>query len=140
VTVPHGTSVLTETTLDIMANKAAYAEDFDRDLADRQTRRNLDAMALEGNGRVDEAIELYEHNVADGFEGDWPYGRLVAHYERTGRLKEAERILMRGIQVFTESKRRTPADRRAVLRAFKGRLKILQKRIRDESKTNSAPP
>ena len=130
--------MLRETTLEIMAGKAAYAEDFDRDLADRQTRRNLDALALEGDGRIDEAVELYEQNIADGFEGDWPYGRLVAHYERTGRLKEAERILMRGIQVFAESKRRTPADRRSVLRAFKGRLKLVQKRIRDEAKAVSA--
>jgi hypothetical protein len=118
----------------MMANKAAYAEDFDRDLAHRQTQRNVDALALEGEGRIDEAVALYEQNIAEGFEGDWPYGRLVAHYERTGRLHEAERVLLSGIQAFVESKRRTPADRRAVLRAFRGRLKIVQKRIREEAK------
>jgi hypothetical protein len=117
-----------------MADKAAYAENFDREIVDRQTRRNLDALALENAGRMDEAVALYEQNIADGFEGDWPYGRLVAHYERVGRLEDAQRALERGIEVFTESRRRTPADRRAVVRAFKGRLKIIQKRIRDEAR------
>jgi hypothetical protein len=116
-----------------MARKAAYAEDFDRELADQQTRRNLEGLALEADGRTDAAVALYEQNIADGFEGDWPYGRLVAHYERIGRLDEARRVLERAIEVFTGSKRRTPVDRRAVLRAFKGRLKLVLKRIRDES-------
>jgi tetratricopeptide (TPR) repeat protein len=116
-----------------MARKAAYAEGFDRELAERQTRRNLEGLALEADGRTDEAVALYERNIADGFEGDWPYGRLVAHYERVGRLDEAQRVLERAIEVFTASKRRTPLDRRAVLRAFKGRLKVVQKRLRDSS-------
>ena len=121
-----------------MPRKAAYAEDFDRDLADQQTRRNLEGLALESDSRAGEAMALYEQNIADGFEGDWPYGRLVAHYERIGRLDEAERVLERAIEVFTASKRRTPEDRRAVLRAFKGRLKVVQKRIRDETAARPA--
>ena len=116
-----------------MARQAAFAEDFDRELVDLQTRRNLEGLALEGDGRIEEAVALYEQNIADGFEGDWPYGRLVAQYERTGRLNEARRVLERGIEVFNASKRRTPPDRRAVLREFKGRLKIIVKRIRDEA-------
>ncbi|HEX3243975.1 MAG TPA: hypothetical protein VHX16_01080 [Chloroflexota bacterium] len=117
-----------------MTRKAAYSEDFDRDLIDLQTRRNLDALALEGNGNIEAAVTLYEQNIADGFEGDWPYGRLVAYYERLGRLGDAQRVLQRGIDVFNASKRRTPVDRRAVLRAFKGRLKIVNKRILDEGR------
>ena len=117
-----------------MARKAAYAQNFDREQVDLQTRRNLEALALEGEGRTEEAIALYEQNIADGFEGDWPYGRLVAYYERQGRLDDAQRVLERGIEVFNESKRRTPLDRRSVLRAFKGRLKLVLKRVRDEAK------
>jgi tetratricopeptide (TPR) repeat protein len=120
-----------------MARKAAYAEEFDREQVDLQTRRNLDALALESDGRTEEAMALYEQNIADGFEGDWPYGRLVAYYERLGRLDDAQRVLERGIEVFNESKRRTPLDRRSVLRAFKGRLKLVLKRMRDEAKTGA---
>lgn len=99
----------------------------DRDTLESQTRRNLDGMELEREGRADQAIALYEQNVAEGFEGDWPYGRLVAYYERIDRLDEAERVLNRAIDVFKASKRRTGEDRRATLRAFRGRLKLVQK-------------
>jgi tetratricopeptide (TPR) repeat protein len=85
-------------------------------------------MELERAGRVDEAVALYEQNIAEGFEGDWPYGRLVAHYERLGRIDEARRVLERGVEVFKASKRRTAEDRRGVLRAFNGRLRLLKKK------------
>ena len=99
----------------------------DRGTLEQQTRRNLDAMELERNGQVDTAVELYEQNVAEGFEGDWPYGRLVAHYERTGQLDEAERVLVRAIEVFKGSKRRSGEERRATIQAFRGRLRLVKK-------------
>ena len=99
----------------------------DRGTLERQTRLNLDAMELERSGQVDKVVELYEQNVAEGFEGDWPYGRLVAHYERTGQLDEAERVLGRAIDVFKGSKRRTGEERRATIRAFRGRLRLVKK-------------
>lgn len=117
-----------------MARATAYAEDFDRALVDAQTRRNLDALALESEGRFAEAMAIYEQNIAEGFEGDWPYGRLVAYYERTEAFTDARRVLERGIEVFAASKRRTPLDRKAVLRAFKGRLKLVNKRIKAGAK------
>ena len=79
----------------------------DRAQQEEQTRRNVDGMELERNGRLDLALELYEQNVAEGFEGDWPYGRLVAYYEKLGRYDEAERVLNRAIEVFKASKRRS---------------------------------
>ncbi len=107
----------------------------DRELLEVQTRRNLDGMDLERNGRPDLAAALYQQNLAEGFEGDFPYGRLVAWYERTGRLDEAERVLNRAIDVFKTSKRRTPADRRATLQAFRGRLRLVQRAAREAEKT-----
>ena len=75
-------------------------------------------------------IALYERNVAEGFPGDLPYGRLVAIYERQAAFDQAERVLRRAIAVFESSARRTPRDRRATVRVFKNRLAALLKRPR----------
>ena len=98
----------------------------DRATLQEQTRRNLDGMDLERAGEIERAVELYERNVAEGFEGDWPYGRLVAHYEKRGRFDEAERVLLRAIEVFKVTRRRSSEDRRATLNAFRGRLKLVR--------------
>jgi tetratricopeptide (TPR) repeat protein len=100
----------------------------ERWLLEAQTARNLEAMAAERAGALDEAIALYERNVAEGFVGDLPYGRLVAIYERRTAYDEAERVLRRAIAVFETSARRTPQDRRATIRVFKNRLGALLKR------------
>jgi tetratricopeptide (TPR) repeat protein len=100
----------------------------DRWLLEAQTARNLEAMAAEQAGQVEAAIALYERNVQEGFPGDLPYGRLVALYERRGAFDDAERVLRRAIDVFAQSTRRTPQDRRATMGVFKNRLKALQKR------------
>jgi tetratricopeptide (TPR) repeat protein len=102
----------------------------DRWLREAQTARNLEAFAAERAGQLDEAIALYERNVAEGFPGDLPYGRLVAIYERRGAFDEAERVLRRAIDVFTSSTRRTPQDRRSTVRVFKNRLGLLLKKRR----------
>jgi tetratricopeptide (TPR) repeat protein len=103
----------------------------ERWLLEAQTARNLAGLSAEQAGEVDAAIALYERNVAEGFPGDLPFGRLVAIYERRGDFDEAERVLRRGIAVFASSVRRTPADRRATVRVFKNRLAALLKRAAD---------
>jgi tetratricopeptide (TPR) repeat protein len=100
----------------------------ERWLLEAQTARNLEALAAERAGQVEEAIALYERNVAEGFPGDLPYGRLVALYERRAAFDQAERVLRRAIAVFESSARRRPADRRATVRVFKNRLAALLKR------------
>src|SRR6185436_14310857 len=86
-------------------------EDDERLQLEAQTRRNLDGMELESAGRIDQAIELYEQNVAEGFPGDWPYSRLVSAYERQGAYDEAERVLRRAIEVTRSDRRKPAADR-----------------------------
>ena|SRR5215211_6762582 len=100
----------------------------DRWLLEAQTARNLEALTAEQAGQVDEAIALYERNVAEGFVGDLPYGRLVGIYERRGALADAERVLRRAIAVFESSARRSPRERRATIRALKNRLALVLKR------------
>ncbi len=106
----------------------------DRALREEQTRRNVDGMALERNGRLDLALELYEQNVDEGFEGDWPYGRLVAYYEKIGRYDEAERVLNRAIVVFKASKKRSAEDRRATVQVFRNRLRLVKKAAKEAAR------
>jgi tetratricopeptide (TPR) repeat protein len=100
----------------------------ERWLLETQTARNLEAFEAERDGRLEEAIALYERNVEEGFPGDLPYGRLVAMYERRQEFAAAERVLRRAIAVFESSTRRTPQDRRATLRVFQRRLRELLRR------------
>jgi hypothetical protein len=100
----------------------------ERWLLEAQTARNLEGLSAEQAGEVEEAIALYECNVREGFPGDLPYGRLVAIYEKRGALDEAERVLLRAIEVIEGSQRRTLQDRRATVRVFKNRLKLVVKR------------
>src|SRR5438309_4284227 len=102
----------------------------ERWLLEAQTARNLQGLAAEQAGNLEEAIARYERNVAESFVGDMPYGRLVAIYERRGAFEEAERVLLRAIAVFEGSARRTAQDRRATVRVFKNRLAALRKRAR----------
>lgn len=102
----------------------------DRGTVEEQTRRNLEGMELEQRGRIDLAIELYEQNVEEGFEGDWPYGRLASYYEKLGRNDQAARVLERAIEVFKASKRRTAEERRATVKAFRDRLRQLKKTVK----------
>ena len=106
----------------------------DRAQQEEQTRRNVDGMELERNGRLDLALELYEQNVAEGFEGDWPYGRLVAYYEKLGRYDEAERVLNRAIEVFKASKKRSAEDRRATVQVFRNRLRLVKSSAKEAAR------
>jgi hypothetical protein len=99
----------------------------ERWLRQAQTARNLDGLAAEQAGLIDEAIALYEQNAREGFAGDWPYGRLVAIYEKRQDFDAAERVLERAIDVLEASQWRTARDRRALVRVFRKRLAALRK-------------
>jgi tetratricopeptide (TPR) repeat protein len=100
----------------------------DRWLLEAQTGRNLEGLAAEQAGDLEAAIALYERNVDEGFPADLPYGRLVAIYERRGAFDDAERVLLRAIDVLSASTRRSAAERRATVQVFKNRLAALRKR------------
>lgn len=101
--------------------------DEERVALEAQTRRNLDGMELEQAGQIEEALALYEQNVAEGFSGDWPYSRLVSAYERRGAYDEAERVLRRAIEVTRADRRKPAPDRRTLLQGLQGRLRLLKK-------------
>jgi tetratricopeptide (TPR) repeat protein len=101
--------------------------DDERLLLEAQTRRNLDGMEMEQAGQIEQALTLYEQNVAEGFTGDWPYSRLVSVYERRGAYDEAERVLRRAIEVTRADRRKPAPDRKTLLQGLLGRLRLLKK-------------
>jgi len=70
-----------------------------------QTNRNLDGIALEKQGKVEEAIILYEANIRDGFEGSHPYDRLAIIYSKRNDYLNERRVLEKAISVFKKLKR-----------------------------------
>lgn len=53
---------------------------------------NIDGMALEEAGRVEEAIALYEHGVANETRTPGTYDRLLALYWKAKRRDDERRI------------------------------------------------
>jgi hypothetical protein len=62
--------------------------------------RNARARKLEPEGTVDEAIELYELNVRDGFVGISPYHRLRIIYVQRDELAAAIRVCQAAIKAL----------------------------------------
>lgn len=54
--------------------------------------RNLRGIELEKQGRVDKAIQLYEANVTDQFDGSHPYTRLRIIYTQRKDYTNAIRV------------------------------------------------
>ncbi|MCA6216689.1 hypothetical protein KGA65_09085 [Ideonella sp. B7] len=67
---------------------AAQADELAGVLVDR----NLDGKQAERERREEDAVRLYEANVADEFMGSHPYERLLIIYCRTGRAEDAARV------------------------------------------------
>lgn len=63
--------------------------------------RNLLGKELERANDIPTAIALYEGNLRDAFDGNFPYDRLAIIYRREDRLDEETRVLKRGIEVFS---------------------------------------
>ena len=87
-----------------------------------QTGRNVAGLEHEQRGESDAAVALYEANVAEGFGGDWPYGRLVLLYGKRNQPGEIVRVLERAVATF-EALPRSDPERSPRLRVFRQRLK-----------------
>lgn len=74
--------------------------------------RNNEGTAYEKLGREDEAIAVYEENIADGYPALHAFDRLMKIYRRRKDYKNEVRVIGRAIEVFfAENQRR--ADRAA---------------------------
>jgi len=84
--------------------------------------RNLRGRDLEKRGNITDAIELYELNVAYGFEGDFPYGRLRVIYSKQRCYSDVIRVLEKAIDVFDRKVSPTRPDRLPKLERFRLQL------------------
>lgn len=86
--------------------------------------RNLKGSELEKQGLVDNAIELYQANVADGFDGNFPYDRLAILFRRRKQFDREVLVLERAIEVFEALQASTRrGDVSPKLESFRARLK-----------------
>ncbi|MDR6225724.1 HIRAN domain-containing protein [Desmospora profundinema] len=93
-----------------------------------QVDRNLLGKELEKDGFIDNAIELYELNIKEGFEGNGPYDRLAIIYRKREEYEEEIRVLKKGIEIFSKIEKTSPrSDVSPKLDKFKERLNKAEK-------------
>jgi tetratricopeptide (TPR) repeat protein len=99
----------------------------------KQALRNLKGIELEKNGEVDRAIELYEKNIEEGFDGSHSFDRLAIIYRKKGLENDEIKVLQKAISVFedkikvyeVENNPLEPIESKK-LEKFKERLKKIQ--------------
>jgi hypothetical protein len=96
---------------------------------DAQVQRNLLGKQFEKDGKVLDAMALYEENISEHFEGSFPYWRLAILYRKRKLPLEEVRILEKAISVFNSllSSNRTDIEQKLV--DFQERLKQAKDKI-----------
>jgi len=89
---------------------------------DKQVERNLKGIELEKKGHTDKAIELYEQNVSESFDGNFPYDRLAIIYRKRKQIDDEIRVLKKAVWVFENVVHQARGDRLSKLDRFKKRL------------------
>src|SRR5699024_11821484 len=99
--------------------------------------RNLQGKEFEKAGEIEKAIELYEKNVEEKFEGNHPYDRLAIIYRKRREYQEEIRVLNQAISVFEKEKiksKRQDIDSKLI--KFKERLAKVNTLKRSEEHTS----
>lgn len=108
---------------DFLKKKPDYSNPFSKDFPTppltQDVSNNLDGIEAEKAGNLEEAIQLYEINVAQGFDGTHPYKRLAIIYRKQKRYDDEIRVLKAAINVFSKVQR---TDGEPKLDYFKERL------------------
>lgn len=90
----------------------------------KQVERNLLGKKFEKNGEIELAIQEYEKNILEKFEGNFPYDRLAIIYHKRGDYKNETRVLIKAIETFERLKETTlRKDIDFKLERFRKRLK-----------------
>ncbi len=86
-------------------NEEKFAKKYDLNINNdpddiRLVNNNLRGIELEKEGRIDEAIKLYEENIKKDFDGNHPYDRLAIIYRKRKEYDEEIRVIKHAIKVF----------------------------------------
>ncbi len=110
-------------------NRSACLRQYEKEerTLDKQVERNLKGIELEKKGHTDKAIELYEQNVSENFDGNHPYDRLAIIYRKRNQIDDEIRVLNKAIWVFENIVHQERGDRLPKLNKFKERLQKAQK-------------
>lgn len=65
--------------------------------------RNNNGIELERGGKIDEAIKVYEENIADGYPTMHSYTRLMIIYRRLKDYDNEQRVIHRAIEVYEKA-------------------------------------
>lgn len=87
-----------------------------------QAERNLKGVEFEKNGNLEKAIELYEENVAENFNGNHPYDRLATIYKNQNDLENEIRVLEKAIVIYEKITIEDRIEGMPKLFRFKNRL------------------
>lgn len=91
-----------------------------------QVERNLKGIEFEKEGNIESAIELYEKNIKERFDGSHPYNRLSIIYRKLNRIEDEKRVLEIAVSVFENDVYKKRSDRLPKLEKFKKRLVQVQ--------------
>lgn len=81
-----------------------FSKDFPTPPMEQSVANNLSGIDAEKAGNIDEAIRLYEQNVASGFDGSHPYKRLSIIYRKQKRYDDEIRVLESAVKIFKGDK------------------------------------
>jgi hypothetical protein len=100
---------------------------LDRPVPKDPVERNIQGRELERAGFIENAIEFYQANLRDGFEGNYPYDRLAVIFRQRGDLAAEILVLKRAMQVFGALQGTFRADVAPKLARFAARLSGAQR-------------
>lgn len=124
--------------LDKLNPKSLHVYEMTPSYEDTTVLRNLVGIEYEKRGYVQEAIELYERNVTDLFEGNHPYLRLAIIYRKQKNYYEEIRVIKQAIYVFDKVVSNKRSDKYPKLNYFKERLvKAIDKQNKEIKKSQT---
>lgn len=86
----------------------------------------------EAAGDIGKAIACYEASIAGGFEGSFPFDRLLAIYRKRKKIDAEIRVLSKAVEVFENVAKKGRSDGPSKLNRFQERLAKIEERRKPE--------